>query len=86
MQPRLVDPENLFRLVQFFDTASVLGGCTYVGLNGRGTGRLSAMIAGFIVTFGVRSLAIKFGWALPVFRESSKRERWRSVPKDVPKE
>ena len=43
-----------------------------------------AMIAGFLVTFGVRSLAIKFGWSLPVFRESTKRERWKSDRKDSP--
>ena len=36
----------------------------------------------FLVTFGVRSLAIKFGSSLPVFREPTKRERWRSDPKD----
>jgi uncharacterized membrane protein YeiH len=71
---------------EVYVTASVLGGCTYVGLDGVGAGRLLSMIAGFIVTFAVRSLAIKFGWALPVFRESTKRERWGSVPKDLPKE
>ena len=31
------------------------------------------MIAGFLVTFGVRGLAIKFGWSLPIFRESVTR-------------
>jgi uncharacterized membrane protein YeiH len=40
------------------------------------------MSTGFLVTFVVRSLAIRFGWSLPVFRESTKRERWRSDPKD----
>jgi uncharacterized membrane protein YeiH len=69
---------------EVYITASVLGGGTYVGLAGLGAGRLSAMVAGFMVTFGVRSLAIKFGWALPVFRASTKRERWRSLPKDLP--
>ena len=69
---------------EIYVTASVLGACTYVGLHALGSGRLPAMIAGFVVTFGVRSLAIKHGWSLPVFRESSKRERWRSVPKDSP--
>jgi uncharacterized membrane protein YeiH len=70
---------------EIYVTASVLGACTYVGLNGIGVGRLTAMVAGFLVTFGVRGLAIKFGWSLPVFRESAKRERWRSVPKDSTK-
>jgi uncharacterized membrane protein YeiH len=67
---------------EIYVTASVLGACTYVGLNGLGIGRLAAMIAGFFVTFTVRGLAIKFGWSLPVFRESTKRERWKSAPKD----
>jgi uncharacterized membrane protein YeiH len=67
---------------EIYVTASVLGGCTYVGLSGLGIGRLAAMIGAFLVTFGVRSLAIRYGWSLPVFRESTKRERWKSAPKD----
>ena len=68
---------------EIYVTASVLGACTYVGLNGLGVGRLSAMVAAFLVTFTVRGLAIKFGWSLPVFRESTKRERWKSDRKDA---
>jgi uncharacterized membrane protein YeiH len=64
-------------------TASVLGACTYVGLTGVGAGRFAAMIAGFLVTFTVRGLATKFGWSLPVFRETTKRERWKSERKDA---
>ena len=67
---------------EIYITASVLGACTYVGFNGLGVGRLPAMVAGFLVTFGVRGLAIKFGWSLPVFRKSTKRERWKSDRKD----
>ena len=67
---------------EIYVTASVLGACAFVGLNGIGAGRSTAMIAGFLVTFGVRSLAIKYGWSLPVFRESTKRERWSTDPKD----
>jgi uncharacterized membrane protein YeiH len=67
---------------EIYITASVLGACTYVGFNELGVGRLAAMVAGFLVTFAVRGLAIKFGWSLPVFRESKKRERWRSDPRD----
>jgi uncharacterized membrane protein YeiH len=70
---------------EIYVTASVLGACTYVGLNGGGVDRLPAMGAGFLVTFGVRSLAITFGWSLPVFRESTKRERWKRVPEDTPR-
>ena len=68
---------------EIYVTASVLGACTYVGLNSLGVDRFGAMFAGFVVTFTVRGLAIKYGWALPVFRASTKHERWKSVPKDV---
>jgi uncharacterized membrane protein YeiH len=68
---------------EIYVTASVLGACTYVGCSGLGVGRLTAMVIGFVVTFGVRGLAIKFGWSLPVFRESARRERWRSDRKDA---
>src|SRR6187551_1429552 len=47
---------------EIYITASALGACTYVACNGLGVGRLSAMAAGFLVTFVVRGLAIKFGW------------------------
>jgi uncharacterized membrane protein YeiH len=67
---------------EIYITASVLGACTYVGLNGLGLARVTAMTAGFLVTFGVRGLAIRFGWSLPVFRESATRERWKNAPKD----
>jgi hypothetical protein len=36
------------------------------------------------MTVTVRALAIKFGWSLPVFRESTKRERWKSDRNDAP--
>ncbi len=70
---------------EVYITASVLGGCTYVACDGLGVGRLTAMVAGFLVTFGIRSLAITLGWSLPVFRESERRERWKSAPKDAAK-
>jgi len=71
---------------QIYVTASVLGACTYVGLNGLGSGRVLSMTAGFLVTFVVRGLAIKFGWSLPVFRESTRRERWKSDRKEGARE
>jgi uncharacterized membrane protein YeiH len=67
---------------EIYVTASVLGACTYVGLHGFGLDRLSAMVGGFLVTFIVRGLAIRFGWSLPVFREATTRERWTNVRKD----
>jgi uncharacterized membrane protein YeiH len=70
---------------EIYVTASVLGACTYVGLDRLGGGRFTAMIAAFLVTFTVRGLAIRYGWSLPVFRETTKRERWKSERQDVPK-
>jgi uncharacterized membrane protein YeiH len=63
-------------------TASVLGAGTYVSLSGLGVGRSPAMVTGFLVTFVIRSLAITLGWSLPVFRQSTRREPWRSPRKD----
>lgn len=71
---------------EIYVTASVLGACTSVGLNGLGFARLPAMAAGFAVTFGVRALAMTFGWSLPVFRESATRERWKNERKDAAKD
>jgi uncharacterized membrane protein YeiH len=67
---------------EIYITASVVGACTYVGANALGVSRPAGMIAGFVVTFAVRGLAIKYGWSLPVFRESTKRERWKSEARD----
>jgi uncharacterized membrane protein YeiH len=61
---------------EVYVTASVLGACAYIALNAFGSGRAIAMTAGFLVTFGVRGMAIAFKWSLPVFRASATRERW----------
>lgn len=63
---------------EIYITASVLGACTYAGLDLLAVDRLTAMVAAFVVTFSVRGMAIKFGWSLPVFRESTRRERWKT--------
>jgi uncharacterized membrane protein YeiH len=64
---------------EIYVTASVLGACAYVLLDALGAGRATAMIAGFLVTFVLRGLAITFGWSLPVFRQSAARERWKGA-------
>jgi uncharacterized membrane protein YeiH len=63
---------------EIYVTASVLGACTCIALEAIGASRLAAMSAGFLVTFGVRGLAIEYGWSLPAFREAVTRERWRN--------
>ena len=67
---------------EIYVTASVMGACVYVALNAFELGRLQAMLAGFLLTFAVRGLAIKFGWRLPVFRESVTRGRWKTSKRD----
>ena len=53
---------------EIYVTASVLGACAFTALTAGGTGRLAAMCTGFLVTFGVRGLAIRYRWSLPIFR------------------
>jgi uncharacterized membrane protein YeiH len=67
---------------EIYVTASVAGACAYIGLNSLAAGRVTAMSAGFLVTFTMRGLAIRYGWSWPVFRETTKRERWKSDRKD----
>jgi uncharacterized membrane protein YeiH len=61
---------------EVYVTASILGACTYTALHAVGSDRAVSMLLGFVVAFGVRGLAIRNGWSLPVFRESEVRERW----------
>src|SRR5688572_17387634 len=68
---------------EIYVTASVLGACAYVTLSGFGAERMPAMGVGFLVTFGIRGLAIRFGWSLPAFRESVTRGRWRTDKQDT---
>jgi uncharacterized membrane protein YeiH len=69
---------------EIYITASVLGAGTYVAFDALGVGRLPAMVAGFLITFVVRGLAIRYGWSLPVFRESTRLELWKRPPRDAP--
>lgn len=66
---------------EIYITASVLGGWAYVVLIGIGAGRFPSMFAAFLVTLVVRGLAIKFGWSIPVFRESTRTEPWTAEKK-----
>ena len=54
---------------EIYMTASVLGAATYVVLNVLGAGRLLSMVVAFAVAFGVRGMALKFGWSLPIFHK-----------------
>jgi uncharacterized membrane protein YeiH len=64
---------------EIYVSASVLGACACILLHAAGPGRVFAMIVGFLVTFGVRGLAIRYGWSLPIFRGSTTRERWKGT-------
>ena len=67
---------------EIYVTASVLGACTCAALSGAGFPRFETMAAGFLVTFSVRGMAIRFGWSLPVFRDLPTRERWKGDRRD----
>lgn len=60
---------------EIYVTTSVLGACAYIAVNALGPRRFVAMVAGFLVTFVVRGMAITYGWSLPVFRQSAIRPR-----------
>ena len=60
---------------EIYMTASVVGAGAYVLLILLGAGRLPSMIASFVLTFGVRGLALRFGWSLPTFHEPASGPR-----------
>ena len=53
---------------EIYVTASVLGACAYVLLILLALPRLEAAVAGVLITFIVRGLAITFNWSLPAYR------------------
>lgn len=63
---------------EIYVTASVLGACLFVGLDGVGIDRPLAVTATFLATFTLRGLAIWYGWSLPAFGRPARRERWKS--------
>ena len=71
--------QNLVHVSACLVTAVVMH---FVALNGFGLSCLAAMIGGLVVTLGVRGLAIRLGWSLPVFRGLATRERWKNARKD----
>jgi uncharacterized membrane protein YeiH len=58
---------------EIYVTASALGACAFTALTARGSARIVAMSAGFLATFLIRGLAIRYGWSLPVFRDPRER-------------
>ena len=83
MQPPFVDPENLFRLVQFFD---ILAAVVFAVSGSLVASRKNLDVMGVHVIRGHHRGGRGQSSGLPVFRESTKRERWGSVPRDLPKE
>jgi len=53
---------------EIYVTASVLGACAYVLLILLALPALEAAVAGVLITFIVRGLAITFNWSLPAYR------------------
>jgi uncharacterized membrane protein YeiH len=53
---------------EIYVTASLAGALLYVMLTGFGTDRISAALAGGVMVFAVRGLALTYGWTLPTYR------------------
>ncbi|WP_299615852.1 trimeric intracellular cation channel family protein [Pelagibius sp.] len=53
---------------EIYVTASGLGACSYVVLAELGQPGLVAAVAGVLVTFAVRGLAITYNWSMPAYR------------------
>lgn len=61
------EPSILLRR-EIYVTAAFSGAVTYVVLIELDAGRVAAAMTGFVAAFGVRGLAIAFGWCLPTYR------------------
>jgi uncharacterized membrane protein YeiH len=59
---------------EIYVSASALGAATLALLAASGIPRLEAMVLGFLVTFVVRGLAIRYGWSLPVFGQGLRQD------------
>ena len=58
---------------EIYVTAALAGACAYVGLVGLGTPDAIATAIGFALCFGIRALALHYGWSLPVYRARAGR-------------
>jgi uncharacterized membrane protein YeiH len=53
---------------EIYVTAALAGTAVYVGGRSLGIAEPNALLAGFLVCFAVRGLALWFGWSLPPYR------------------
>ncbi|MDE3121798.1 MAG: trimeric intracellular cation channel family protein [Paracoccaceae bacterium] len=53
---------------EIYVSAAAAGSALFLLSNALGTPRLWAMAAGLLVAFAIRSFAIRFDWALPIYR------------------
>ncbi|MEL0112600.1 MAG: trimeric intracellular cation channel family protein [Rickettsiales bacterium] len=60
---------------EIYVTAALAGAAVFVGLSVLGLSPLVAGVAAFIGGFGVRALALKFGWSLPAYRSRPGRSQ-----------
>lgn len=61
---------SLILRTEIYVTAAALGAAVSLAALGLGLGRTTAMFAGFIVAFGLRTAAIRFNWSLPTSPKS----------------
>jgi uncharacterized membrane protein YeiH len=53
---------------EIYVTAALAGAATFVGLLQLGVPQIAAAITGFACCFAIRSMALRYGWSLPVYR------------------
>ena len=58
---------------EIYVMASVAGALAFVAAIGVGASRTPAIALGFVAAFGVRGLAIAYGWSLPTYRPRTGR-------------
>jgi uncharacterized membrane protein YeiH len=54
---------------EIYVTAALIGATVFVALSGLGVERKAALATGLVVGLAVRGMALRFGWALPRYRE-----------------
>jgi uncharacterized membrane protein YeiH len=67
------EPSVLLRR-EIYVTAALVGGVAFVLADAGGLPLLAAALAGFALAFAVRAGALRFGWALPVYKPRPGRD------------
>lgn len=66
---------------EIYVTAAALGAGAFVLAVGLGCDRATSALVGFAIAFGIRGLALVFGWSLPIYRARPGRPIDEAKPK-----